>query len=117
MISLVIYGSRNAFPTDDVITHHVTLLLDGAFPDVLLCGMAKGADACGLAWAQRLCVPVVQMPADWSRGDKLAGYRRNDLMAQRATHGLGFWRDSSGGTAHMTTCLVAYEKIVRVVRS
>jgi hypothetical protein len=117
VISLVIYGSRTATPSILDITAAVQSLGIASHLDIgeVLCGGAKGADDCGRRWANQLMVPVIHMPADWDRYGKRAGYVRNRQMAERATHGVGWWHRESGGTSHMTTCLVALGKRVAVV--
>lgn len=116
---LVIYGSRTAFPTD---VHITNLLASPEFAwavpaDVreIVCGMAGGADAAGKRWAEANKIPVAPFPADWSKNGKGAGYVRNREMAEYATHGLGFWRGESRGTAHMTALLVLLQRPVKLV--
>ena len=77
--------------------------------------MAAGADEYGLAWARRNNIAVIEMPADWRTHGQRAGFIRNRAMAGRATHGLGFWHDESGGTANMATRLVVLGKPCRVL--
>lgn len=135
MISLVIYGSRDAHPTLDEIDRGVAELFLGRsfrlieLPEVsaflsglqineVVCGMADGADLRGMAWARGRSIPVHEMPAIWRPDGKLdlaAGLKRNHAMAQRATHGLGYWRGWSSGTANMTTNMVVLGKPVKVV--
>ncbi len=69
-------------------------------------GTAKGADSLGERWARSRGHKVTQMPADWNRYGKQAGYIRNVDMADYAlTHehcGLAvFWDGKSRGTKHM----------------
>lgn len=123
MISLVIFGSRTAFPTFDEI--------DSAIADLdmqilkaatkrrrleILCGMARGADACGMAWAVHYGVKVRKFPALWKEHGRAAGPIRNEEMAEAATHGLGFWDGASIGTKHMIKCLEKLSKPCHVVR-
>ncbi len=67
----------------------------------LVCGMAKGADALGLEWAQLNHVDVAKFPADWDTHGKSAGYIRNSEMADYADVLVAFWDGTSKGTKHM----------------
>lgn len=124
-VSLVIYGSRDADVSMSKMDDFVSQILMARpkpkdrfsyyrFEDIteIVCGMCRGADMLGLKYAACLNVPVRKMPADWDRHGKAAGYIRNREMASVATHGLGFWKDESRGTAHMTSLLVSMGKPV-----
>lgn len=79
----------------------------------VVCGMARGADLAGLRWAKRNNIPVMEMPADWDKYGKSAGYRRNVEMAEYAgENGDGglivIIRNGSKGSTHMLN--IAKEK-------
>lgn len=115
--SLVIFGSRNAFPTANDIERGLGLLgmehwevyevVSGACP--------TGADRCGEQWAGARNLRVKRFPADWEKHGKRAGFIRNREMASYAHCGLGFWKGESNGTANMASWLVAEDKPVRLV--
>jgi len=44
--------------------------------------MAKGADLLGYQYAKMNKYPIIEMPADWNKYGKLAGYNRNVEMAK-----------------------------------
>lgn len=115
---LVIYGSRDVDPTIADITNKLN---DNGISEEdieeVVCGMARGADLAGKRWAEAFGIPVAEFPAEWDRYGKSAGYIRNRQMAKYATHGLGFWKGESRGTAHMTTLLVASGRPAIVVSS
>lgn len=122
-ISLVIYGSRDADIPLSKMDLYVGMVLKQAektakcyltYSDIaeVVSGMCRGADRAGLKWAEALGARVRKMPADWDNHGKAAGYIRNREMSKVATHGLGFWKDESRGTAHMTSLLVAAGKPV-----
>ena len=69
--------------------------------DVILCGMAKGADQ--LAWdiANEWGYQVEKHPADWNKYGKSAGPVRNQEMAMAADALIAFWDGSSRGTKDM----------------
>lgn len=82
----------------------------------IISGMADGADSLGLRFAKEYMVDYKEMPADWSdmtepcvrktraNGDEynaLAGHKRNQSMADIATHLVLFWDGKSTGSADM----------------
>lgn len=67
----------------------------------VLCGMARGADSFGMAWAEANGIPVERFPADWERHGKRAGYVRNVEMAEAADALILVWTGSSRGSKHM----------------
>jgi len=71
----------------------------------IISGTARGADKLGAQFAKAHQLHLTEMPADWQRFGKSAGYRRNEAMAEYAkqSHGmlLAFWNGSSKGTYHM----------------
>ena len=70
-------------------------------PSVVLCGMARGVDLFGKAWAEKNGILVEEYPADWDRFGKSAGYRRNVQMADNADALFAIWDGKSKGTEHM----------------
>jgi len=77
----------------------------GDEPDVqitIISGTAKGADSMGAKWANLTNgITLVEMPAQWDRYGKSAGYRRNQDMANIASHVIVFWDGKSRGAKHM----------------
>lgn len=51
---------------------------------VVIEGGAKGADAGGKLWAQSRGIPVVTVPAEWTKRGRAAGPIRNAKMAKLA---------------------------------
>lgn len=122
MINVIIFGSRNVWPTSEDITTNLELLgiwYQHAKVRPILqvyCGKASsGADEAGRLWAMAHKITVVPFPADWRTYGKRAGPIRNSLMAETATHGLGFWDGESRGTANMASHLLSRGKPVRLV--
>lgn len=83
---------------------------------VVVCGMARGADLIGKAWAEERGHTVMCMPADWERDGRRAGYLRNVSMADMADALVAFWDGTSRGTAHMIREMKERSKPVRVVQ-
>ena len=70
-------------------------------PDEIVCGMGRGADLLGKRWAMEHRIPIHKFPADWVRFGKSAGPKRNQQMADHATHLVAFWDGRSSGTKDM----------------
>jgi hypothetical protein len=94
--------------------------LDGLFmhnfPDEVVCGMGRGADLLGKQWAEEKGVAVKKFPADWDKLGRGAGPKRNQQMADYATHLVAFWDGKSVGTKDMIDRAKAKGLSVRVVR-
>ena len=65
----------------------------------IVSGNAKGADRFGESIAELCGIPVEIMPADWDKFGKSAGYRRNEAMAEIASHAIIL--PGGKGTDHM----------------
>lgn len=85
--------------------------------DEIICGMANGVDFLGRRYGIESRISVVEMPANWDKFGKSAGYRRNEDMAKIATHLILVWDGKSKGSGHMLDLakkysLTIFEKIV-----
>lgn len=78
-------------------------------------GMARGADLLGREFAVTNNVKFYDMPADWGKYGKAAGFRRNGDMALFADGLLAFWDGQSKGTAHMIETMQKMNKPTHVV--
>lgn len=67
----------------------------------IVSGMAKGADALAVAFAAKHGVKLYEMPANWNKYGKCAGFERNSEMAAMADGLMAFWDGESRGTKHM----------------
>jgi hypothetical protein len=102
---IIIAGSRNfsEYPTlekytKDFINH---LALRHAGKEIaIVCGMARGADELGKIYGKKHNLEVLEMPANWNKYGKGAGYRRNDEMVKIADAAIYFWDGQSSGTMH-----------------
>lgn len=115
MSSLVIFGSRKLKVSLRDIEMVVDLYIN--YPENIsevLCGMCRGPDMVGKAWADIRKIPVIEMPADWDRYGLKAGPIRNRAMAERADIGIGFWDGRSTGTVNMAGWLTCFGKKVFV---
>jgi hypothetical protein len=66
----------------------------------IVSGGAKGADALGKDWASLHEVPYYEFPAEWDKFGKSAGFKRNQLIVNKADVIVAFWDGKSKGTAH-----------------
>ena len=64
-------------------------------PTAIITGLAKGADTLGLNYARNHDIPIIQMPADWNKYGKRAGYIRNEEMLKKADALIAFWNNKS----------------------
>lgn len=75
---VLVCGSRYWDRKETIIAHLTTLHLGEK--DLVLEGGARGADSLGKLVAERLCIPVKEYPADWTRYGRAAGPIRNQRM-------------------------------------
>jgi len=117
VLKVIVAGSRSF--TDYL---WMELLLDMYFqrysPDQIeiVSGGAWGADRLGEIYAKTHGMALKVMPAHWEKYGKSAGYRRNEQMAQYATHCVVFWDGESRGTGHMIDLAKQYNLALRIVR-
>lgn len=83
---------------------------------MVVCGMAKGADLLGKEWADNNHLPVDKHPADWNTHGRVAGYRRNEEMAQVADGAIVFWDGISRGSKHMIETAEKKNLPVKIVK-
>ena len=71
----------------------------------VVCGMARGVDRAGAAWAWANDVRVKKFPAAWRSKDgeldRSAGMARNEAMAEYADALIAVWDGLSPGTKDM----------------
>lgn len=82
----------------------------------LICGMARGADLMARDIFKDAGLSVRDMPAEWDKLGKRAGYVRNEAMALIADLALVFWDGQSKGSKHMIETMDKLKKPVYVVR-
>lgn len=77
--------------------------LDKHNPDVIVSGMANGADKLGVRYANEYGVQLREFPAQWEKYGKSAGYKRNQQMLDEGKPNLVlvYWDGISKGAKHM----------------
>lgn len=111
-MKVIVAGSRN-FKDYTYLENYLDYLFKNNKPDVIISGMARGADTLALRYAKEHNIKVIEMPADWSIGMH-AGHVRNEDMARIATHCVIFWDGVSTGTKNMLSLCKKYELKHRV---
>ncbi|MDJ0637171.1 MAG: DUF2493 domain-containing protein [Xenococcaceae cyanobacterium MO_188.B29] len=81
----------------------------------IVSGAARGADRLGEKYAQDRNLSLKKFPADWNKYGRGAGYRRNEQMAEYATHAVVFWDGKSKGSQHMIQIAQEQNLNLRVV--
>ncbi len=67
----------------------------------IISGTAPGVDRMGELYAKESGIPLIRMPADWTRYGRGAGKIRNIEMALVADALVAVWDGVSPGTGHM----------------
>lgn len=117
-MKLIIAGSRS-FQNYEVLRAEVMrFILNNKDNEdiVIISGKAIGADLLGERFAAEYDLKLIEMPADWDKHGKSAGYIRNKEMAKIATHCICFWDGESRGTKHMIDLAKEYKLITKVVK-
>ena len=115
MIKVIIAGGRDF--NDLIVLNRAFLTFVGTYDpqDVtIISGMARGADRLGIDIARAYGLKVIEMPANWDLYGKSAGYRRNEAMAQIATHLLAAFNGSKG-TGHMIDLAKKYNLVIKQI--
>jgi hypothetical protein len=94
---VLVCGSRDWPVAQLVIDRLDRLDRDGL---VIISGMARGVDRVAADWARARGVELVEMPAQWDRDGKAAGFRRNQEMIDLAPRLVLAFTTGSRGTAH-----------------
>lgn len=115
MFRVIIAGSRS-FQDYELLEKTMDNLLVNQKEVAVVCGMARGADSLGEAYAKVRGYPIHYFPADWEKYGKSAGYKRNEQMAQNADALVAFWDGESRGTKHMIDIANRYNLKVRITR-
>lgn len=116
-VRMIVAGGRDFENTELLYAKMDVLTKNLDFTDLeVVSGGASGADTLGEWWAERSEVSIKRFPADWGQFGQAAGYRRNERMAQYATHLVAFWDGKSRGTEHMIARARSLCLEIRVVR-
>ena len=81
---------------------------------IIVSGKANGADSLGEKYAKLKGYKVLEMPADWDKYGKSAGYIRNKEMAKIADGAIIFWDGKSKGSKHMIDLSNEYNLKIKI---
>lgn len=116
MFRVIIAGGRD-FQDYALLQREMDRLLSNTKDEiVVVSGKARGADTLGERYAHERGYTVREFPANWELYGKVAGYIRNEEMAQNADALVAFWDGASRGTKNMIGLALRYRLNVRVVR-
>lgn len=116
-MKLIIAGSRSF--KDYALLERKTLAFIEKHPSAgvtVVSGMAPGADTLACEFAARNGFDLLEMPANWKRYGRGAGYKRNVEMAFVAHACIVFWDGRSTGTLHMMKMARKYHLTLKVVK-
>ena len=86
--------------TDNAEVDRVLSAIEGA-TDVIISGMAPGADFLAVNWAQAHNIELLQFPANWHKHGKAAGPIRNQQMIDEGEPTIVIAFPGGRGTADM----------------
>lgn len=115
---LIVAGSRS-FNDYDLMTRVLYAMADVEFSDralSIVSGMARGADALAVRFAQEHKVKLYKFPANWNGLGKRAGFIRNTQMGDFSDGLLAFWDGQSNGTKHMVEYMHKLQKPVHIIK-
>jgi hypothetical protein len=117
MLKIIVAGSRN-FNDFNLLKSQLDLFLQPyqSSQIQIVSGTAKGADRLGEKYALSSGLSLKKFPAQWDIYGKSAGYRRNEQMAQYATHCLVFWDGKSKGTKNMIALARKLRLKLKIIR-
>ena len=106
LVRIIVAGGRD-FNDYELLSAELIKYIREIAPDAerdgvaIVSGAAAGADTLGARFARLNHMPLHVYPAEWDIYGKLAGFRRNKIMARNADYLLAFWDGKSSGTLHM----------------
>ena len=109
---VAIVGSRG-FPDEQLVRETVRALPSDT---ILVSGGALGPDTWSEEEARAIGLKVHVIEAEWDRLGRVAGFRRNTLIAKYADELIAFWDGASFGTADVVAKTRALHKEVRVIQ-
>ena len=112
-MNIIVAGSRtftNCKLLEETLNKYITS------NDIIISGVAKGADTLGIIYSHKHNIKVKYFPANWNLYGKSAGYKRNVKMANNANMLIAFWDSTSKGTKHMIDIMHKQNKKVIIIK-
>lgn len=115
-MKIIVAGSRG-FNDYNLLRKKLDFFLSKKDPATItiISGGARGADQLGERYARERGLQLEIYPAEWEKYGKSAGYKRNELMAEKADGLVAFWDLESRGTKHMIDLAGKKGLLVKVV--
>lgn len=112
-MKLIIAGTRTFSDVEKMYAE-----LDHYIPYVteVVSGHARGADQMGEMWAHEYNIDVKIFPADWKQYGRIAGFIRNEQMAEYADEAVVFWDGKSPGTYNMIAQMRKRNKPTKIIK-
>jgi hypothetical protein len=115
MVKIIIAGGRDFTDREGLLESFDQFMQRYLNEEItIISGNARGADAIGEWIGKEYGINVIIFKADWETHGKSAGYKRNEVMAQHATHLLAAWDGQSKGTKHMIDLAKRYGLETRI---
>lgn len=115
-MNIIVAGSRS-FKDFNLMVEKLDKILSNIKSEItIISGGAQGADLMGEAYATYRGHKCLTMPAEWDKYGRSAGYKRNEAMAEIATHCVVFWDGKSPGSRHMINIATRKGLKTRTVR-
>lgn len=95
---VIIAGSRSIVDYNGLL---LAITRSGFSIEIVISGAARGVDKMGEKYAEGHGLECWKYPADWLIHGKSAGYKRNQLMADKGDALIALWDTKSRGTKHM----------------
>jgi hypothetical protein len=113
-MKVIVAGSREIVDYDLVIQ---AIKESGFEVTQVISGTARGVDTLGARYGKENNIPVREMSANWDQWGKMAGFKRNEEMAQVADALIAIWDGQSKGTRNMISIAKRYNLRTYVKRT
>lgn len=98
-MKVIIAGGRD-FKDFELLCKVCDYMLSKQKDVTIVSGTCKGADQLGERYAELRGYKIIRYKPDWDKLGKVAGLKRNEIMANNADALIAFW-NGSRGTANM----------------
>ena len=112
---VIVAGGRD-FNNYALLKEKLDNLLSNKQHVVIISGCAKGADTLGERYGRENNRVVAFFPALWNQNGNMAGFIRNEKMAEIADACVCFWNGKSTGTKHMIETAKAKNLALRIIK-
>lgn len=111
---LAIVGSRNLSDTKLFEQKMEEVVKQWGYPECVVSGGCRGADAYGEAWAKKRGIKTLIFKPDWKKYGKSAGIIRNADIIEASTHVIAFPSRNGKGTQNSINRAKSAQKPVQI---